>query len=277
VIDSDDAIVVSDLSAEYPAHGASAACVALHGVSLRVTRGEILGVLGASGSGKSTLARIVAGRAVRDDTASVAARITGGDVRVRGLGMRSLSKRDRAQLAFRVGYLAQDAADTLPSTRTVGEIISEPIFQRDRRYNRRAAGARVATMLDAVHLPLGVMTSYPYQLSGGQRQRVALARSIVLGPSILVADDPTAGIDVTVRSAVVELFGQLRHERDFAAVIVSHDLAVLRHATARIAVLERGGLIGYGDIDAVLSQREHPYIAKLADALDAQRARESGA
>ncbi|TAM70198.1 MAG: ATP-binding cassette domain-containing protein [Microbacteriaceae bacterium] len=276
-MDSDAPIVVSDLSAEYPAHGASAACVALHGVSLRVARGEILGLLGASGSGKSTLARIVAGRAVRDDAASVAPRITGGDARVRGLGMRALGKRDRARLTFHVGYLAQDAADTLSATLTVGEIISEPIFQRDRRYDRRAAGARVATMLDAVQLPLGLMTRYPYQLSGGQRQRVALARSIVLGPSILVADEPTAGIDVTVRSAVVELLGQLRHGRDFAALVVSHDLAVLRHATARIAVLERGGLIGYGDIDTVLSQRDHPYVTKLADALDAQRMRESEA
>lgn len=274
MIDSDAPIVVSDLSAEYPAHGASAACVALHGVSIRVERGEILGLLGASGSGKSTLARIVAGRAVRDETASVVPRITGGDARVRGMAVRSLSKRDRARLTFHVGYLAQDAADTLPASLTVGEIISRPIFDRDKRYNRRAAGARVATMLDAVHLPLGVMTSYPYQLSGGQRQRVALARSIVLGPSVLVADEPTAGIDVTVRAAVVELLGQLKHERDFAALVVSHDLAVLRHATARIAVLEQGGLIGYGDIDTVLTQREHPFVAKLADALHDQHKHE---
>jgi ABC-type glutathione transport system ATPase component len=85
-------IVVSDLSAEYPAHGASASCVALRGVSIRVNRGEILGVLGGSGSGKSTLARIVAGRAARDGSAAVAPRITGGDATVRGYGMRSLRK-----------------------------------------------------------------------------------------------------------------------------------------------------------------------------------------
>jgi len=270
-------IVVSDLSAEYPAHGASASCVALHGVSLRVERGEILGVLGGSGSGKSTLARIVAGRAVRDASASVAPRITGGDATVLGHGMRSLRRRERARVTFHVGYLAQDAAATLPTSLTVSDVITSPIFERDRHYNRRAAGERAATLLDAVHLPLGLLNKYPYELSGGQRQRVALARTLVLGPSVLIADEPTAGIDVTVRQAVVELLGDLRHHHDFAALVVSHDLAVLRHATARIAVLERGALVGYGDIDAVLSDPTHPYVAGLAATYRAEHERESSA
>jgi ABC-type glutathione transport system ATPase component len=271
---TDAPIVVSDLSVEYPARGASASCVALRGVSLRVERGQILGLLGASGSGKSTLAQIVAGRAVRDGTASAVPRITGGDARVRGYGIRGLRKRDRDRLTFHVGYLAQDAAATLPASLTIAEIISSPIFERDKHYSARAAGARVATMLDAVHLPMGMMSSYPYELSGGQRQRIALARAIVLAPSVLVADEPTAGIDVTVRAAVVELLGQLRSSQDFAALVVSHDLAVLRHATARIAVLERGAVVGYGDIDTVLSDPTHPYVASLAHTLEAARDRE---
>jgi ABC-type glutathione transport system ATPase component len=268
-------IIVSDLSAEYPAHGASASCVALRGVSLRVQRGEILGLLGGSGSGKSTLAKIVAGRAVREGAGSVAPKITGGDAHVRGVGMRHLHSRERSRLTFHVGYLAQDAAATLPSTSTVSDIVSSPIYERDRHYNASAAGERVATMLDAVHLPLRLMNKYPYELSGGQRQRVALARTLVLGPSVLVADEPTAGIDVTVRAAVVELLGDLRHHQDFAALVVSHDLAVLRHATARIAVLEKGALVGYGDIDDVLSRPTHPYVAGLAATLTAEEEREA--
>jgi ABC-type glutathione transport system ATPase component len=270
-------IVVSDLSAEYPAHGASASCVALHGVSLKVDRGEILGILGPSGSGKSTLARIVAGRAVRDSSSSVAPRITGGDATVRGFAMRSLRKRDRARLTFHVGYLAQDAAATLPSSLTVSDVITAPIFERDKHYDRRSAGTRAATLLDAVHLPLGLLGKYPYELSGGQRQRVALARTLVLGPSVLIADEPTAGIDVTVREAVVELLGDLRHHQDFAALVVSHDLAVLQHATARIAVLDNGALVGYGDIDAVLAEPTHPYVAGLAETYRAQHERENSA
>lgn len=270
-------ISVSDLTAEYPAHGASASCVAVRGVSLRVDRGEILGLLGGSGSGKSTLAKIVAGRAVREGSGSVAPKITGGDAHVRGVGMRHLHNRERTRLTFHVGFLAQDAASTLPSTLTVSEIVSSPIFERDKHYNSSAAGERVAEMLDAVHLPLGLMSKYPYELSGGQRQRVALARTLVLGPSILVADEPTAGIDVTVRSAVIELLGGLRHQQDFAALVVSHDLALLRHATARIAVLDSGALVGYGDIDEVLSRPTHPYVAGLAATLTAEQDREATA
>lgn len=125
-------IVVDDLSAEYPSHGASASCVALRGVSLRVNHGEILGLLGQSGSGKSTLARIVAGRAIKDGSAGVPPRITGGDANVLGYSIRSLRKPDRAKLTFHVGYLAQNAAATLPNALTVSDVITAPIFERDK-------------------------------------------------------------------------------------------------------------------------------------------------
>ncbi|MDQ1576767.1 MAG: hypothetical protein QOH55_1917 [Microbacteriaceae bacterium] len=267
----ENAITVSDLSVEYPAHGASAACVALRGLSLRVEPGEVIGLLGESGSGKSTLARILAGRDLAVRSGEIAPRITGGDATVRGFSLRRLRKRQRANLTFHVGYLEQDAGARLPSTFTVAEIIAAPIFERDRHYSRRAAGERVATILDAVHLSLGLLNKYPYELSSGQRQRVAIAQALVLGPSILIADEPTATIDATVRDSTVDLILQLQASHDFAAIVISHDLAVLRKVTTRVAVLQHGRLVGIGPIDELLESPEHPYVAGLAAALNPRR------
>ena len=261
------AIVVSDLSVEYPARGASASCVALRGVSFHIETGEVLGILGETGSGKSTLAAVLAGRGLSKRASEPGPRITGGDARVLGHSLRKAKKRDLAEVTFHVGYLAQDAASTLEPSLTVSDNVALPIFERDEHYSRRAAGARAATMIDTVHLPLSVLSRYPYELSAGQRQRVALARALVLGPSVLVADEPTAGIDATVRDAVIDLLGQLRDHPGFSAVIVSHDLAVLRRATDRSLVLQGGRTVGYGPIEEVLADPQHPFVAGLAKAL----------
>jgi ABC-type glutathione transport system ATPase component len=266
-VSSNPAIVVSDLSVEYPARGPSASCVALRGVSFRIEAGEVLGVLGETGSGKSTLAAILAGRGLPLRASEPGPRISGGDAHVLGHSMRKARKRDIAEVTFHVGYLAQDASTTLEPSLTVGENVALPIFERDAHYSRRSAGARAATMLDTVHLPLSVLSKYPYELSSGQRQRVALARALVLGPSVLVADEPTAGIDATVRDAVIDLLGQLADHAGFSALIVSHDLAVLRRATTNSLVLQAGRVVGYGPIEDVLANPEHPFVAGLATAL----------
>ncbi|WP_431277180.1 ATP-binding cassette domain-containing protein [Leifsonia poae] len=264
---SNPAITVSDLSVEYPARGASASCVALRGVSFQVQEGDVLGILGETGSGKSTLAAILAGRGLPIRASEPGPRISGGDASVLGHSMRKARKRDIAEVTFHVGYLAQDAANTLEPSLTVSQNVALPIFERDEHYSRRAAGERSATMLDTVHLPLSVLSKYPYELSSGQRQRVALARALVLGPSVLIADEPTAGIDATVRDAVIDLLGQLKDHAGFSAVIVSHDLSVLRRATTKTVVLQGGRVVGYGPIEDVLARPEHPFVAGLAKAL----------
>ncbi|MGA0566111.1 ATP-binding cassette domain-containing protein [Rathayibacter sp. KR2-224] len=260
-----DPIVLDDLSAEYPPHGASSGCVALRGISLHVRPDEVLGILGESGSGKSTLARIISARTGSEG--SPAPRITGGDATVMGHSIRKLRSRERGVLTFHVGYLRQDAGARLDRGMTVSDLVAAPIYERDKRFSRREAGVRVASMLDSVQLPLGVLDKYPYELSSGQRQRVAIAQALVLGPSVLVADEPTAGIDVTVRDSVVDLLAQLHGEHDFAAVIVSHDARVLRNATATVAVLQSGSLVGYGTMEDVFTDPTHPYVAQLAEAL----------
>ena len=260
-------ITTSDLTIEYPAHQASRAFVAVHGLTLRIKPGEVLGLLGESGSGKSTLARVLSGDPRSNGSGSVPPQITGGEATVLGFPLRRISRRKQARLTFGVGLLSQDAAERLPSTLTVAEIVAEPVLGRDRRYNRRSLEMRVATMVDAVRLPLALLGKFPYELSGGQRQRVALARTLVFGPSLLIADEPTAGIDVTVRNAVIDLISDLQREREFSALVISSDLAVLRRVANRIAVMYQGVLVGLGTIDEVLSDPRHPYVAGLASAM----------
>lgn len=261
-------IVLSDLTLEYPPHGASPAHVALHGLTLTIAPGEVLGLLGSAGSGKSTLARVLAGVAFEPRHSDVAPVITGGEATVLGHRLRGLARRKVPEYQFHVGYMPQDAAAKLPADRTVSEIVGEPILERDRRYNRKALETRVATMIDGVRLSLSMLEKYPYELSGGQRQRVALARALVLGPSVLIADEPTAGIDLTVRDVVAQLILELREQHTFSALIISHDLPVLRRTADRIAVLDRGELAALGTIDEVFDDPRHPYVMALAGALD---------
>lgn len=259
-------IVVDDLSVEYPPHGISRRWTALRGVSLRVEPGEVLGILGGSGSGKSTLARVLGGEGLGAESARARPVIIGGDAVVAGHSVRRLPGRGIKRFTFDVAHLAQDAGATLRPELTVSELIAEPIFLRDRHYDPTSAAVRVATLLDSVHLPLFLLDRFPYELSSGQRQRVAIARALVLGPKVLIADEPTSGIDATVRESIVDLLTDLRRQEGFAALVVSHDIDVLSRATDRVAVLVGGEVVAYGPLLEVLNESRHPYVLELGAA-----------
>jgi ABC-type glutathione transport system ATPase component len=257
-------VKADDLSLHYRSRDVRSRYLAVAGVSFEVAPGEILGVVGESGAGKSTLAAAIALQADRGGQESGNPEICGGSLEVFGTELRRIGSRRRDRLQLSVGYLAQDGAEHLDARLTVAENVAEPIYSRDRRFSSREAGIAVATLVDAVRLPLGLMTRYPFELSSGQRQRVALARSLILGPRLLVADEPTRGVDVTVRTGVLDVIRELQTEHEFSAVIVSSDLAVVSYLTERVVVMSRGTVVGLGPINGVLSDPIHPYLKALA-------------
>ena len=262
------AVVADDVSIEYRGGRGGESIRAVDGVSLTVRQGEILALLGESGSGKSTFAAAIAGQLGSHGEGEGALRrhIVGGELTVLGQKTRGLrpSSRKLERLSGRIGYLPQDGADRLSPDLTVGEAVAEPIYARDRRFDRREAGLIVARLLDAVHLPLGAMRLNTWELSSGQRQRVALAKALVLEPQLLVADEPARGVDVLVRQSVLEALATLQRGRQFSAVVVSSDLREARALADRVAVMADARLVGLGTFDEVLDNPVDPYVKTLA-------------
>lgn len=255
-----------DLSLLYPSTNPQTRSIAVNGLTFDIAPGEVLAVVGETGSGKSSLAKAVALHADTVDPDSP--KITGGSLEVIGTQLRGISSRKRDRLSLYVGYLRQEAGDFLEPRLTIGENVAEPIFSRDRHFDQNEAGEAVATLIDAVRLPLSAMNKYPHELSKGQRQRVAIAKAMILEPKVLIADDPTAGIDVTVRAAILDIIVSLQRERGFSALVVTADLSEVRRVSNRVAIMHRGVIVGIGDLEEVLGDPRHPYVRDLARSLD---------
>ena len=258
------AVSAHDLSIRYPSRHPETSVLPVNGVDFTLHEGEILAVVGETGSGKSTLAATVAGHVGLGEAGIPV--IHGGSLRVLGKEMRGISRRTLDRVRFSIGYLPQDAGSYLSPRLTIGENVAMPIFERDRRFNQTEAGKAVATLIDSVRLPLGIMNKYPHELSRGQRQRVAIARALILEPTVFVADDPTSGIDVMVRDAILETIRDLQTERSFSALVVTPDLREVRFLSRRVLVMHRSVVVGHGLIDDVLDHPIHPYVEGLAEA-----------
>jgi peptide/nickel transport system ATP-binding protein len=257
------AVSARDLSIRYRTRNARSHVLAVGGVTIDVADGEALALMGDSGAGKSTLAAAVALSAGHGELNTGYPEICGGTLAVLGAGVRRMGPHRRKVLARRIGYLPQDGADRLKPYLTVGENVAEPIFDRNRRFSQHDAAGLVATMVDAVHLPLASITAMPHELSRGHRQRVALARALILQPDLLVADGPTNGMDLIVRVAVMDTLRRLHEEWGFSALIVSNDPNITR-VTTRVAVMRRGIIIGIGSVDELRAGPCAPYLPEVA-------------
>lgn len=230
---------------------------AVAGVDLAVRKGEAIGVVGESGSGKTTLARTLVG----------ALEPTHGEVVVSGRAWSGIARRDPLRRSVQMVF--QDPYGSLNPWLTPRETVSEVIRVWE-SIGRREANRRTDELLREVGLPPDAMDRRPGQLSGGQCQRVGIARALACDPQVLVADEPTSSLDVSVQAQILNLLLQLRESRHLTLVLISHDLAVVRFATDEALVMYGGTVVERGDTDRLLSAPLHPYTRVLVDSLPGQ-------
>jgi oligopeptide/dipeptide ABC transporter ATP-binding protein len=226
--------------------------------NLRLPPGEILGVVGESGSGKTMLCRSLIGTLERRD-----AFVMGGSVRLGDRELVGASKAAwRAIRGREIGYVPQSALAGPNPVLTIETQLREAIGGR---LSRREARAEARRLLELVHMtnPDVVLGQYAHQLSGGMRQRVMIASALARRPKLLVADEPTTGLDVTVQSSIMRLLDELRRELDMAVILVSHDLALIEDVCDQVVVMHAGATVEAGATAAVLSGPRHPYTVAL--------------
>ena len=250
-------VVAKDLVIEYPGRLGRAPFRAVNGVDFEIRAGEVFGLVGESGSGKTTIGRAIAGLE----------RTTGGSLSVLGHEMNGMREKAFKPLRRRIGFVFQDPATSFNPHLTIEQCIAEPLIVHEEHLSPAERGARVRALLEAVELPGTYAGRYPHELSGGQRQRISLARALVLEPELLIADEPTSALDVSVQATVLDLFRELQQRLGFAALFISHDLAVVDSLAHRIGVLFRGDLVEDGHGPEVLQRPRHQYTRKLIASL----------
>jgi oligopeptide transport system ATP-binding protein len=230
---------------------------AVDGVSFDLAAGEALGIVGESGCGKSTLGRAVL-RLVPRSAGTVA--WLGRDLHALPRGELRRARRD-LQIVF------QDPLASLNPRMTIGESIAEPLRVHEPGLGDAEIRRRVAEMLAAVGLGDGLQNRYPHEFSGGQCQRVGIARAMILGPKLVVCDEPVSALDVSVQGQIVNLLLELQRSRGTALVFISHNLAVVRRVCQRVLVMYLGRVMELATRDALYASPRHPYTRLLLDAV----------
>jgi oligopeptide transport system ATP-binding protein len=249
---------VRDLRVEF--RGRDATTRVVDGVSFTLDPGETLAVLGESGSGKSVTAQAVMG--ILDSPPAV---VSGGEVRYRGVDLLRASQERRRQVRGKeIAMIFQDALSALNPVFPVGWQIGEALRERQ-GLSRGDARRAVVELMDRVRIPAAAQRAgdYPHQFSGGMRQRVMIAMALALRPTVLIADEPTTALDVTVQAQIMDLLAELRRELDMALILITHDLGVVADVADRIAVMYAGRIVEHADVHALYAAPAHPYTQGL--------------
>jgi ABC-type oligopeptide transport system ATPase subunit len=247
---ADPLLEVRDLSKQFRLPGGRP-MVGVEHIDLTLARGEVLGLVGESGSGKSTLGKLILG--LHDKS--------GGEVRFRGeLLPQRYRKRDFQRWAKHMQMVFQDPYTTLNPRLTIGESLAEPLWLQG---ERGAIDDRVAHWLTRVGLSPAMASRYPHEFSGGQRQRIGIARALIGEPELLVCDEPVSALDVSVQAQVINLLAELRAEMGLSMIFIAHDLAVVRHLSDRVAVMQQGHIVELAETGALFAAPRHPFTQRL--------------
>jgi ABC-type glutathione transport system ATPase component len=229
---------------------------ALNGVSFTIEAGHSLGIVGESGSGKSTLARLV----MALDTP------TSGSIKLLGRDLRALPREELRQARRDIQMVFQDPYGSLDPHQTIASIVTEPLTAQGGS-SRDELHARAAEALESVGLRASDLRKHPHEFSGGQRQRIAIARALITRPRLIVADEPVSALDVSVQAQVLNLMQDLQAQFSITYMLISHDLAVVRHLCDEVAVLWQGRIVEQGSPERLFRAAEHPYTRALLDAV----------
>ncbi|NUO56946.1 MAG: ABC transporter ATP-binding protein [Hamadaea sp.] len=236
----------------------------INGVSYHLNPGETLAVLGESGSGKSVTAQAIMG--ILDMPPG---KITKGRILYRGRDLLTMSKEERRKVrGEEISMVFQDALSSLNPVFTVGNQISETLRKR-KGMSKADAMTRAVELMDQVKIPAAKarVKDYPHQFSGGMRQRVMIAMSLAMDPKVLIADEPTTALDVTVQAQIMDLLAELRRDLNMAMILITHDLGVVADVADRIAVMYAGRIVEHADVHALYKNPAHPYTKGLLDSI----------
>jgi peptide/nickel transport system ATP-binding protein len=267
VASSETAVDITDLSVHFSLQGGSLARLfgrdtgtvkAVDGMNLTMRKGEVVGLVGESGSGKSTLGRALLGLAPA----------TRGSITFQGKDIAKMSRRELRRIRQDVQMVFQDPNAALNPAMTIEQAVGDPL----RIHGVRSAEERRAKVIDALERvglsPVELFLSkYPRDLSGGQKQRVVLARAIIMGPTVLVADEPIAMLDMSVRAKILQLMLDLRQQLNLTYVYITHDLASAKFFCERIAIMYLGRIVEIGDTAEIFENPKHPYTKALLAAI----------
>ncbi len=237
---------------------------AINGVSFDLSERETLAILGESGSGKSVTAQAIMG--ILDTPPGY---ITGGEVRYCGVDLLSLPEKQRQKVrGNEIAMIFQDALSSLNPVFPVGWQIAE-MFRKHRGDNRTDAYAQAVRLMERVRIPAAKerVRAYPHQFSGGMRQRIMIAMAIALNPSVLIADEPTTALDVTVQAQIMELLKELQDESGMGLILITHDLGVVANVADRIAVMYAGRMVETAEVHEVYARPAHPYTKGLLESV----------
>ena len=248
---------VRDLRTQFPTR--SGLVRAVDGVSFNLDRGELLGLVGESGCGKSMTALSIM-RLI-----SPPGRIVSGEIIFDGNDLLKLSDAEMRQMrGDDIAMIFQDPMTSLNPVFTVGEQIAEALRLHRKLSRRDAREATVAAMREvAIPDPSRRVNDYPHQLSGGMRQRVMIAMALACNPKLLIADEPTTALDVTIQAQILELLNELRRQRELAVLLITHDLGVVAEVADRVAVMYTGRIVEESNVDELFERPKHPYTEGL--------------
>jgi oligopeptide transport system ATP-binding protein len=258
----DTLLDVRDLHVEFRTRDGVAKAV--NGVNYSVNAGETLAVLGESGSGKSVTAQAIMG--ILD---SPPGHITHGRIFFQGADVLSLRREARRELrGARMAMIFQDALSALNPVLSVGDQLGE-MFVVHRGLSRRDARARAVELMDRVRIPAARQRvgDYPHQFSGGMRQRIMIAMAMALEPDLIIADEPTTALDVTVQAQVMELLAELQREMRMGLILITHDLGVVADVADKIAVMYAGRIVETAPVHQIYQRPAHPYTKGLLDSI----------